>query len=137
MIICISGSMQFSEKKLELKKMLEEFGHEVRVTPSIDLYVGKSDEEKEALKIDEKNNHDAIRVYWQMMQGADALLVANYDKGDRPNHIGGNAFLEMGFAHVMGQKIFLLNPIPDNPYYRTEIEAMRPVVIHGDINVIA
>lgn len=67
------------------------------------------------------------------MQGADAILVAKYDKHGVANYIGGNTFLEMGFAHVLNQKIFVLNPLPDMPYYSTEIVAMNPVVINGDL----
>jgi hypothetical protein len=98
--------------------------------------MGKTDEEKEKQKIEDKTYNDAIREYWQPMQDADALLVANYDKHGIPNYIGGNAFLEMGFAHVLNQKIFLLNPLPDMPYYGTEIVAMKPVVINGDLSKI-
>ena len=29
--------------------------------------------------------------------------------------------------------IFLLNPIPEMPYYKTEIIAMKPTVIDGDL----
>jgi hypothetical protein len=42
----------------------------------------------------------------------------------------------MGFAHVMHQKIFLLNPIPKMPFYETEIIAMRPTILNGDISSI-
>jgi hypothetical protein len=88
------------------------------------------------IKLEQKYNHDAIREFWKPMQEADALLVANYDKHEIKNYIGGNAFLEMGFAHVLNQKIFLLNPVPDMPYYGTEIIAMQPAVIHGDLTLI-
>ena len=43
--------------------------------------------------------------------------------------------LEMGFAHVLGKKIFLLNGIPDM-HYKDEIRAMQPVVLDGDLNGI-
>ena len=71
------------------------------------------------------------------MQGGEAILVANYEKNGVPNYIGANTFLEIGFAHVLGQKIFLLNPLPENSYIKTELEAVRPVVIHGDLSKIA
>ena len=99
-------------------------------------FIGKSDEEKEEIKLDQKYNHDAIREFWKPMKTADALLVANFDKSGIKNYIGGNAFLEMGFAHVLNQKIFLLNPIPKMPYYETEIIAMKPIVINGDLSKI-
>ena len=98
--------------------------------------MGKSDSEKEKIKIDQKNNQDAIREFWDLMQGADAILVLNLERKSIPNYIGGNAFLEIGFAHILKQKIFLFNPIPDIDFYKTEIEAMNPVIIHGNFNLI-
>jgi hypothetical protein len=136
MKIGISGSMQFIEQQVDLCKRLRAMGHEVFMSNFADKYVGKTDEEKERQKIEDKTNNDAIREYWKPMQDADALLVANLDKHGIPGYIGGNAFLEMGFAHVLDQKIFLLNPIPDMPYYGTEIVAMKPVVINGDLSKI-
>ncbi len=44
--------------------------------------------------------------------------------------------MEIGFAHVLNQKIFLLNPIPDIIYYKTEIEAVRPIILNGNIKSI-
>ncbi|MEK6937734.1 MAG: hypothetical protein AABX04_01690 [Nanoarchaeota archaeon] len=50
--------------------------------------------------------YDSIRNYWKVIQEADAVLIANFDKKGIKNHIGGNSFLEMGFAHVLNKKIF-------------------------------
>lgn len=44
--------------------------------------------------------------------------------------------MEIGFAHVLNQKIFLLNSIPEIPYYKTEIEAIKPIIINGDLTKI-
>jgi len=79
---------------------------------------------------------DAIREFWRLMQGADAVLVLNLDKHGIKNYIGGNTLMEIGFAHVLNQKIFLYNPIPEIAYYKTEIEAVKPVVINGDLSKI-
>lgn len=136
MKIGVVSSMQNSEKMIEVRNALEKLGHKAfasKFTPSM---VGKSDEEKEEMKLHQKYNLDAIREFWMAMQGADALLVLNLEKNGEKNYIGGNTFLEMGFAHVLKQKIFLYNPIPENPYYRTEIIAMNPVVISGDLSLI-
>jgi hypothetical protein len=131
--IGVVGSMQFTEEMIGLCAALEKLGHQVFMSKFAGAYVGKNDTEKEHLKLHHKYNYDAIREFWQPMQDADALLVANYDKHGIKNYIGGNAFLEMGFAHVLKQKIYLLNPIPDMPYYGTEIIAMKPIVIKGDL----
>lgn len=136
MKIGIIGSMQHTERMLELRDKLIGLGHDAYVTNLAAPFIGKTDEEKEAIKIEQKNNQDAIREFWNLMQGGDAILVANFDKHGIANYIGGNAFLEMGFAHVLNQKIFLLNPIPEMPYYKTEIVAMKPTVINGDLGLI-
>ena len=136
MKIGIIGSMQFSEKMIEVREELVRRGHHAFVTKFAGPMVGKTDEEKEVMKIDQKYNKDAIREFWHMMQGADAVLVLNYDKRGIKNYIGGNTLMEIGFAHVLNQKIFLLNPIPDIPFYKTEIEAVKPIIIDGDLSLI-
>lgn len=133
MKIGIIGSMQFTEKMLEVRDKLNKLGHEAFVTDLHKAFIGKDDEEKEIIKINQKNNSDAIREFWRAMQGADAVLVLNYDKKGIKNYIGGNTLMEIGFAHVLNQKIFLLNPVPEISYYKTEIEAVKPVIINGDL----
>lgn len=137
MKIGVIGSMQYTEKMLEIRDELIRLGHDAFVTDLHKPFIGKSDEEKERIKIEQKNNLDAIREMWRLMQGADAVLVLNLEKHGIDNYIGGNTFLEIGFAHVLNQKIFLYNPMPDMPYYKTEIVAMKPVVIYGDLTKIS
>jgi hypothetical protein len=136
MKVGVAGSMQFTERMLELCEQLETLGHQVFMSKFAPYFAGKTDEQKEKIKLHQKNKKDAIREFWKPMQDADALLVANYDKSGVKNYIGGNAFLEMGFAHVLNQKIYLLYPIPRMPYYETEIIAMQPIVINGDLSKI-
>ncbi len=136
MKIGISGSMQFTEKMLGLRDQLTELGHDVYLTKFASAFIGKTDQEIELIKLDQKDRYDVVKEFWNLMQNGDALLVANYNKNDIANYIGGNAFLEIGFAHVLGQKIFLLNPIPDIPYYKTEIESMKPIIINGDLTKV-
>ncbi|MFA5310609.1 MAG: hypothetical protein WC386_02880 [Candidatus Paceibacterota bacterium] len=136
MRIGIIGSMQYTEKMLEARDGLIRLGHNAFLTKLHEAFIGKSDEEKEIIKIHQKNNMDAIREFWNAMQGADAVLVINLDKYGIKNYIGGNTLMEIGFAHVLNQKIFLYNPIPDIPYYKTEIEAVKPIVINGDLSKI-
>lgn len=136
MKIGIIGSMQFTEEMLKIKKKLNKLGHDAFVTELHKDFIGKDDVEKEKIKIYQKNNKDAIRNFWYMMQGADAVLALNFDKLGIKNYIGGNTLMEIGFAHVLNQKIFLYNPIPDISFYKTEIEAMKPIIINGDLSKI-
>jgi predicted RNA-binding protein with PUA domain len=44
--------------------------------------------------------------------------------------------MEIGFAHVLNKKIFLMNPIPDIEYYSSEIAAVAPIIIEQDLSKI-
>lgn len=136
MKIGVIGSMQHTEKMVALRDKLVKMGHQAFVTNLADPFIGKSDQEKERIKLYQKHHKDAIREFWRMMQGADAVLVANFDKNGIRNYIGGNTLMEIGFAHVLDQKIFLLNQIPNIPFYKTEIEAVKPTIIDGDLSKI-
>ena len=136
MKIGIVGSMQYTEKMIEARDELINRGHKAFVTNLANPFIGKTDEEKERIKLDQKYNLDAIREFYKLMQGADAILVMNFDKQGIKNYIGGNTLMEIGFAHVLNQKIFLYNPIPEIPYYKSEIEAVRPVIINGNLKEI-
>jgi len=77
MKIGVVGSMQYTELMLEARDKLKQLGHDAFVTRLATAFVGRTDEEKEVIKIQQKNNQDAIREFWRMMQGADAILVMN------------------------------------------------------------
>ena len=128
--------MHFTEKMLEARDALRALGHDAFVTGMTDPFLDASFAEKKAIIVQQKMQNDAIREFWRLMQGADALLVLNVDHRGVKHYIGGNVFLEMGFAHVLGQTIFLWNPIPDQSYNRSEIKAMRPVVLNGDVKKV-
>jgi hypothetical protein len=136
MKIGVAGSMQFTDQMIKVCQKLEVLGHQAFMSSFKERYAGKSAEEIEKLILEDKYQNDAIREFWEPMQDAQALLVLNYTKQGIQNYIGGNAFLEMGFAHVLKQKIYLFNDAPEMPYYGTEIIAMQPIVIHGDLSLI-
>lgn len=136
MKIGIIGSMQFTDSMIEIRDKLKSIGHEAFVTDLHKSMIGKNSDEIEEIKLHQKNNMDAIKEFWNAMQEADAVLVLNYDKNGIKNYIGGNTLMEIGFAHVLDQKIFLYNPIPNMSYCKTEIEAVKPIVINGDLNLI-
>ncbi len=136
MRIGVIGSLQFVEQLFAVRDRLRDFGHDAFISSQAEPFLDKTQAERDTLNVSQKMEEDAIREFWRLMQGADAVLAVNLEKRGIPGYVGGNTLLELGFAHVLGQKIFLWEPIPDIPYYRTEIEAMRPVVIHGDLSLV-
>lgn len=82
-----------------------------------------------------KIQYDVIRRYYEIIKNSDAIMVLNLDKNGIKNYIGGNTFLEIGFAYVLGKKIFLMNPIPEMGY-KDEVMAMQPIILNGDLNKI-
>ncbi|HBL39339.1 TPA: hypothetical protein DDZ10_01565 [Candidatus Uhrbacteria bacterium] len=133
MNIALCHSMQYAERAKEVQEWFRSRGHEAHPSSFNELFLGLSDEEKEKLKLYQKYEQDAIREHWGIIEKSDVVFVLNYDKHGIANYIGGNSFLEMGFAYILKKPIYLLNPIPDMPYYKTEIIAMKPVVVDGDL----
>lgn len=134
MTIAICGSMKFHNQMREVKKTLENMGHTAPVPKSIELMdtVGYVHPTADEARIQAKIQHDFIREHFRKIEQAEAILVLNYDKKGIKNYIGGNTFLEMGLAFWLGKKIYLLNPIPAMDYL-TEMHAMQPVILHGNL----
>ena len=115
------------------KRSLEERGATVYIPSgaydkSKNEFYADSEEEKISFKIE----HDLIREHFHEIDKAEAILVINYDKKGVKGYVGGNTFLEMGYAFGLGKKIYLLYPVPDMDY-KVEMHAMRPVVLNGDL----
>jgi hypothetical protein len=143
MRIVICGSLNFTHEIKKLAEDLKKSGFDVTIPISSEKILrGEfSLEDIKKCKEDGKFSEmaikfDSIREYWKKIKNSDAILVANFDKNNVKNHIGGNSFLEMGFAHVLRKRIFLLNEIPDM-HYKDEIKAMQPVVLNGDLSKIS
>jgi len=134
MTITICASLKFWDETLELKSKLEKLGHTV-YTPikvdGVDYW-----EEDGSKRVAAKKTQDLISEHMKKIEQSDAILVANYTKKDIENYIGANTFMEIGFAHYLKKKIFLLNSIPDQPYIREELESVDSTVLNGDLSKI-
>lgn len=133
MKIVICGSMRLPKKMLEIKERLVKLGHFVVLPAHTEEYamLDTSDHmHNESVK--NKINDDLIRRYFNEIRENDAVLVINDELKGVPNYIGGNSFLEMGFAHILNKKIYLLNGLPEMSC-NDEIAAMRPIILNGDI----
>jgi hypothetical protein len=136
MNIVVCASMTLSKRLLEIERELTERGHAVVLPEHTHDYASLPEESDIHLEsAHNKIKEDLIRGYFAKIAKGDCILVVNETRRGIENYIGGNSFLEMGFAHVLEKQIYLLNPIPDMPY-TDEIVAMRPIVIHGDLETI-
>ena len=133
MKITICGSMSHLEKIREIEKSLLKLGHQVFMPVDLGIdYLTISNKDYGQFK-KEKN---AIKEHFEKIKKSDAILVCNFDKNGIKNYIGGNSFLEIGFAYILGKRIFILNPIP-KMLYEAEIIGMEPVILDGDLTKIA
>ena len=138
MKIVICGSIEFTKEIKKAEDTLKARGYMVEIPTTSNLII------KEKLTVAEYRNDsvresaarkikdDVIRDYYQKIKKADAILVVNVKKKGINGYIGGNTFLEMGFAHVLNKKIYLYNSVPRMSYI-DEILAMKPIVINGDL----
>lgn len=136
MKIAICSSITFAKDVIEIKEKLEKIGHQVGVPHNIHLYAdGTLGPESRKESTENKIKDDLIKGYFNFISQSDAILAVNKDKHGVKNYIGGNTFLEIGFAYVLNKKVFLLNQIPDL-LYSDEIKAMQPIIINSDLSKI-
>ncbi len=134
MKIVICGSMSSACQMIDAEKELLKNNHEVVLPRDTKKYAEKVLAEETAYESTKnKIKDDLIRDYFKEIKSADAILVVNISKKGISNYIGGNSFLEMGFAHILNKQIFILNKIPEMNY-TDEILAMQPVVLDGDLS---
>jgi nucleoside 2-deoxyribosyltransferase len=136
MNIIICGSMSASKKMVEIEKKLIALGYSVILPESTHEYAQMDTIDKTITEsARDKADNDLIRGYFNKIKEGDAVLIVNVEKNNIEGYIGGNAFLEMGFAYVLNKPLYLLHDIPEMNY-RDEIEAMSPVILHGDLSKI-
>lgn len=142
MKIAICASLDFVPKIKDLSDRLIKLGHRVTIPQTAEMILNGEVTFDQIMK--EKGNGEisnraikqgSFKYYFEKIKEVDAILVLNFDKKGIKNYIGGNVFLEMGFAHVLDKKIFLLNALPDI-FYKDEIEVMQPIILNGDLDKI-
>lgn len=143
MRIALCGSLNFSEEMIKIKNQLIAKGHKVLLPPSIKKFSVKNSDDAEKLKKD-RNWYLSIkptymREHFNNITNSDAILVLNLEKHGIENYIGGATFAEIMVAFHNNKKIFLLNSIPKDEKFSfiiDEIEATKPIVLNGDIDLI-
>jgi nucleoside 2-deoxyribosyltransferase len=141
--IVICGSIDFTDKFKEISDELVKKGFEVILpVTSEDLLQGKVTREQlleEANSLEgykRKIEGNVIKEYYDKIADSYAVLVVNMAKKGVEGYIGGNTFLEMGFAHVLNKPIFVYNELPIMAY-TDELKALKTEVIYGDLERIA
>jgi nucleoside 2-deoxyribosyltransferase len=128
--------MSAAREMLKIKTILEDAGHEAMVPYNADKYSsGEYTLESSGESVQNKIAGNLIREYFREIQNADAVIVANFDKKGIRNYIGGNSFLEAGFAHALGKRLYFMNGIPELGY-SDELIAMQPFILDGDLGRI-
>ncbi|MHB1086834.1 MAG: hypothetical protein ACYCZ0_03750 [Minisyncoccota bacterium] len=136
MKIIICSSISAADEVLAAKKELESMGHEVEIpegvkNPELRARTEVANEEK----ADDKIKHDLIRGYFEKIKEYDVLLVVNPEKRGVLGYIGGNTLIEMAFGHVLKKPLYVMHGLPELSY-KSEILAMQPRVINGDLSKI-
>jgi len=143
MKITICGSIEFTPKIKEVADILTKNGHEVDI-PLTSQRIIDGEFTLEEFKKEKQQNQDGvlrkikdnvIKRYYEIIKNTDSIIVINIEKNNIPNYIGGNTFLEIGFAHVLDKTIYLYNDVPDLSY-TDEIKAMQPIILNGDLSKI-
>ena len=144
MKIVICSSVSFAEKIMEAKEYLERKGVKAVIPHGLEDYLNDPALKQRASGwgtlegAERKMKNNLIKSYYDEIASSNGILVINQDKMGIQNYLGGNSFLEMGFAHVLDKPIYLLNPIPTElKVFHQEIVAMRPIVLDGDFSKIS
>ena len=124
MKITIVGNMSFLEKFREAKEFLEKQGHKI--------IVPEKDPMPEPIPPSVKKK--AMEKFNENLKKSDAILVMNYTKDEKENHIGANTLMEMGMAFIIQKKIFVLNPSPE--FCKDELETIEVQFLDGDLSRI-
>ncbi len=145
MRIVLCGSLAFTKEIDEVREKLEKNGHVV-------LASGLGEEAKkkgitdikkwlEQMKKFENDKFkkvmaEKIKGHIEKIKSSDAILVCNLDKNGIKNYIGTSTLMEIGFAFEHGKRIYILNPLNESLPGSEEIDAMKPAILNGRLEMI-
>lgn len=131
-IIC---SKKFYDKISDIKKELEDSGHQISLPNCFDD-PGTEDRYRNLGNNEHsKWKSEMLKHSTEVIKNNDAVLVLNFEKHGMENYIGGATFLEMYDAFRLGKKIYLYNDIPEG-ILQDEIIGFAPIVLNGDLSKI-
>ena len=131
MILC---SKYFYHRIPEIKTILEDKGHKLKMPNSFDKPF-KEIEMKKNLDEHIKWKGDMMKKDESNIKPQDAVLVLNFEKNGIQNYIGGATFLEVYMAWRLNKKIFFYNPLPSCSF-TDELIGINPTIINGNLNLV-
>lgn len=134
MKIAVDGNLGLAKTILEVKDKLEELGHDIYIPQGIrsSLDVSNIPGQEQVVQSQDSTRNSA-QSFWQEMQETEAFLVINDNGSNQYAFIGASILMEIGFASVLNQKIYFLYPVGNDPY-KANIEAVKPIVLNGDLS---
>lgn len=134
--IIICGSISAADEIESVRDQLVAMGNDVEIPDGVkNRHLRERTEVSLEEKAEDKIKNDLIRGYYEKIKDHDVVLVVNPEKRGVQGYIGGNTFIEMAFAHVLNKKLYVLYPLPELSY-SSEILAMQPTVLNGDVTKI-
>jgi hypothetical protein len=147
--IVLAGSMFFMDKMTAVANDLESLGFSV-TCPELteeekktgaNTFTGYVDYLGDVEKVSPddpvwKMKGEAIREYKKVIDVCDALLICNFDKGEKKNYIGANSFIEMGYGFFINKPIFILQGPPYADSKIEEVLGMTPIFLYGNLGKI-
>ncbi|MBI2665424.1 hypothetical protein HYX12_02270 [Candidatus Woesearchaeota archaeon] len=138
MIITLCGSLEFIQQMNEVAAHLQKEGHTVLLPDSAahgwDKQYWNDIKEKDPVRFS-KIKAERMKMHFNKIDQAEAILILNYDKNKKKNYIGPNTFLEMGYAFSRNKRIYLLNGIPQSDL-QEEVDGMQPIIINNNLKNI-
>ena len=131
--------MKFVHKMVEIKKELDKLGHDTLLPLGIKPHLrDRGFVENLDGNLEYCITNGVMRKNFQRVSDSDAVMVLNYKRNGMEGYIGISALLEMGVAHYLKKKIFLVSKTPHYKKERWahEVAIMQPKVIDGDLKKI-
>jgi hypothetical protein len=77
---------------------------------------------------------ELIRGHFDVITGADAVLVMNLEKDGKPDYIGGNVLMEMTVAFFLHKPIYVYGSAPKDSPLIDEILGMQPIFLNSKLD---
>lgn len=137
-VICASASLY--KQIIPLEEKLNQIGYKVaipftakRMKKANDFTLNKSWYKNPK---DYPRKRYLMNRHFKEIEKGDAVLIANFDKGEMKKYIGGNVLMEITIAYYLKKKIILLYDIDQKSAILEEIYGVDPLILNGDLNKI-